>query len=47
MHRNHLLNELKAGHQDIEHSLFWTIWPFYVRVICPLLILLAFIQSLR
>ncbi|UZJ44469.1 sodium-dependent transporter [Marinimicrobium sp. C6131] len=47
MHRNHLLNELKAGHQDIEHSLFWTIWPFYVRIICPLLILLAFIQSLR
>jgi len=47
MQRNQLLNELKAGHQDIEHSLFWTIWPFYVRVICPLLILLAFIQSLR
>ncbi|WP_339618304.1 sodium-dependent transporter [uncultured Marinimicrobium sp.] len=47
MHRNHLLNELKAGHQDIEHSLFWKIWPFYVRIICPLLILLAFIQTLR
>ncbi len=47
MHRNHLLNELKAGHQDIEHSLFWKIWPFYVRIICPLLILLAFMQSLR
>ncbi len=47
MHRNQLLQELKAGHMDIEHSLFWKIWPFYVRVICPLLILLAFIQSLR
>ncbi len=29
------------------HSLFWKVWPFYVRIICPLLILLAFIQSLR
>lgn len=47
MHRNQLLRELKAGHQDIEHSLFWKIWPFYVRLICPLLILLAFVQSLR
>lgn len=47
MHRNHLLQELRAGHKDIEHSLFWKIWPFYVRLICPLLILLAFGQSLR
>ncbi|MGD8174885.1 sodium-dependent transporter [Marinimicrobium sp. ARAG 43.8] len=47
MKRNQLLNELRAGHRDIEHSLFWKIWPFYVRFICPVLILLAFTQSLR
>ncbi|MDQ2075821.1 sodium-dependent transporter [Marinimicrobium sp. ABcell2] len=47
MHRNHVLEELKAGHKDIEHSVFWKVWPFYVRVICPVLILLAFVQSLR
>lgn len=47
MRRNQLLNELKAGHRDIEHSLFWKIWPVYVRLVCPILILLAFIQSLR
>jgi len=47
MHRDQLLQELASGHEDIEGSLFWKIWPFYVRVICPLLILLALMQSLR
>lgn len=47
MHRNQLLLELRNGHTDIEHSLFWKIWPFYVRLICPLLILFTFVQSLR
>jgi len=47
MHRNQLLQELRNGHTDIEHSLFWKIWPFYVRLICPLLILFTFVQSLR
>lgn len=47
MHRNQVLKELQAGHRGVEHSLFWKVWPFYVRIICPLLILLAFGQSLR
>lgn len=47
MRRNQLLKELRAGHDDIEHSFFWKVWPFYVRIICPALILLAFVQSLR
>lgn len=45
MHRNTLLEELKAGSPDIEGSLFWKIWPVYVRVFCPILILAAFAQS--
>ncbi|MCO1333162.1 sodium-dependent transporter [Microbulbifer sp. OS29] len=43
--RDQLLAELKKGHEDIEHTLFWKIWPWYVRIVCPLLILTAFVQS--
>ncbi len=46
MHRDRLLAELKEGHEDIEDSLFWKIWPIYVRFFCPALILLSFWQSL-
>lgn len=45
-HRNNLLNEIKAGHENIEHTLFWKIWPIYVRFFCPALIAFTFIQSL-
>ena len=44
-HRDSLLQELKAGHKDIEAGWFWKIWPGYVRFFCPLLILMAFAQS--
>ncbi|WCE29346.1 sodium-dependent transporter [Vibrio sp. SCSIO 43137] len=40
--RNSLLNELRQGYPDIEQSLFWKIWPYYVRLVCPLLMLLVF-----
>ncbi|MFD1215667.1 sodium-dependent transporter [Microbulbifer celer] len=43
--RDQLLKELQEGHPDIEKTLFWKIWPWYVRLVCPLLILAAFIQS--
>ncbi|MCV6625319.1 MAG: sodium-dependent transporter [Cellvibrionaceae bacterium] len=46
MHRDRLLRELKEGHEDIEQTLFWKIWPIYVRFFCPALILLSFWQSL-
>ncbi|WP_444929738.1 sodium-dependent transporter [Microbulbifer sp. SSSA002] len=45
--RDQLLTELKKGHPDIERTLFWKIWPWYVRIVCPLLILTAFVQSIR
>lgn len=47
MHRNQVLKELQTGHLGVEHSLFWKVWPFYVRFICPALILLTVGQSLR
>ncbi|KUJ83420.1 sodium-dependent transporter [Microbulbifer flavimaris] len=43
--RDQLLMELKEGHEHIESTLFWKIWPWYVRIVCPLLILAAFAQS--
>ncbi|MCP8897835.1 sodium-dependent transporter [Gilvimarinus xylanilyticus] len=47
LQRNQLLKELSKGHPEIEQTAFWKIWPFYVRFICPALILLTFVQSLR
>ncbi|WP_193161605.1 sodium-dependent transporter [Microbulbifer hainanensis] len=43
--RDQLLTELQKGHEDIERTLFWKIWPWYVRIVCPLLILAAFAVS--
>ncbi|WP_346837402.1 sodium-dependent transporter [Microbulbifer sp. SAOS-129_SWC] len=45
LRRNQLLEELKQGHEHIEQTLFWKVWPWYVRIVCPLLILVAFAVS--
>jgi NSS family neurotransmitter:Na+ symporter len=45
-HRNSLLQELRKGNPAIERGLFWLIWPWWVRVICPAIILAIFAQSL-
>lgn len=44
LHRNALLKTLKEGNPQLENSWFWKIWPWYVKFICPVLILLVFIQ---
>ena len=44
-HRNNLLQEIRKGHADIENTLFWKIWPAYIKFFCPVLILTAFIQN--
>lgn len=46
LHRNTLLDELRKGNPEIEQTLFWKIWPWYVRLVCPLVILAIFVQSL-
>lgn len=43
--RNAVLAELKSGYPDIEQGLFWKIWPWYVRFVCPVLVLVVIIQS--
>ena len=46
LHRNTLLEELRKGSPKVEHTLFWKIWPWYVRFVCPVVILAIFAQSL-
>jgi NSS family neurotransmitter:Na+ symporter len=45
-HRDGLLQEVLKGNPDIEQGLFWKIWPWWVRVVCPVVIFLIFTQSL-
>ncbi|MCT7654410.1 sodium-dependent transporter [Oceanimonas sp. NS1] len=44
--RNKVLAELKSGCPDVEQGLFWKIWPWYVRFVCPVLVLVVIIQSI-
>ena len=43
--RDKLLAEIKQGNAAAEQQLFWKVWPFYVRFICPLLILLMLVDQ--
>lgn len=43
--RNKLLGEIRNGYAKVEDSIFWKIWPGYVRYCCPALILLMFFQT--
>lgn len=43
--RSELLIEIQKGHPEIEDTLFWKIWPRYMKYICPVLILITFIHS--
>ncbi len=45
-HRDNLLQELRQGSPDVSDGLFWKIWPWYVKLVCPLIILLIFFRSL-
>jgi NSS family neurotransmitter:Na+ symporter len=44
--RNQMLSEIKQGFSRAEKSLFWKIWPTYVRYVCPLVISAVFIQMI-
>ncbi|MFC6440138.1 sodium-dependent transporter [Pseudobowmanella zhangzhouensis] len=44
--RDQALQELKEGNPDAENSLFWKIWPWYVRFVCPVVIIVMFYRSL-
>ena len=44
-YRNHILDELKGGCPEVGQSMFWKIWPVYVKFFCPALIVLTFAQE--
>ena len=44
--RNDILTELKQGNDMVEHSLFWKIWPWYIKFVCPTAIAIVFWHSL-
>ncbi len=46
-HRDQILQELRKGSPQVEQGLFWKIWPWYVKLVCPVIILAIFAQSLR
>lgn len=43
--RNAVLTELQQGNPDLAQGLFWKIWPWYVRFVCPVLVLVVIVQS--
>ena len=44
--RSGVLAEIKEGNYTVEHSLFWKIWPWYTKFICPSAIAIVFWHSL-
>ncbi len=44
--RNSVLAELRQGCPDVESLVFWRIWPFYIKFICPLAILAVYVQMI-
>lgn len=42
--RNDLIKEIQAQEGADCNSLFWRVWPVYVKYVCPLLIILIIVQ---
>ena len=42
--RSEILEEIKQGCPEVESGIFWKIWPFYVKFICPVAILVVYFQ---
>lgn len=44
--RNKKLKELCEGNPEMEQTLFWKIWPWYVKFICPVLPIIVLVRAL-
>jgi len=44
--RNGILQEIKQGNENVEATLFWRIWPVYVKFVVPVAILAIYLQTL-
>ena len=42
--RDEVLKEIRKGNRNAENGIFWRIWPFYVKFICPIAILIVYFQ---
>lgn len=42
--RNDILKEIKQGSPEVENSLFWKVWPVYIKFVCPVAILIVYFQ---
>ncbi|GAA0345116.1 sodium-dependent transporter [Bowmanella denitrificans] len=45
--RNEILKELQSSDPDAHQGLFWKVWPWYVRFVCPVIIILMFYRSVQ
>ncbi|GGD52379.1 sodium-dependent transporter [Lacimicrobium alkaliphilum] len=43
--RNEILKELRHSDEQAAQGMFWKIWPWYVRFVCPVIIILMFYRS--
>ncbi|REL27918.1 sodium-dependent transporter [Thalassotalea euphylliae] len=43
--RSSLLAEIKQGNETVEDGLFWKVWPWYTKFVCPVAIGAVFIHS--
>ena len=43
--RNAVLTEMQQGNPELAQGLFWKVWPWYVRFVCPVLVLVVIVQS--
>ena len=44
--REKILAEIKQGLPEAEQTLFWKIWPTYIKYVCPVIISLIFWHTL-
>ena len=44
--RDSLLQEVQKGNPDARNTLFWKVWPWYVALVCPLIIAAIFVHSI-
>jgi len=44
--RDQLLEEVQQGNPDCENTLFWRIWPWYIRFVCPVIIVAVYVQMI-
>ncbi|MFT2090836.1 sodium-dependent transporter [Paraglaciecola sp. 2405UD69-4] len=44
--RDQILTEIKQGNEQAEQSIFWKVWPWYVRFVCPVVIVVMYYLSI-